>query len=89
VYRQGAAAAPRKRRPLRAADFDTLAKQFAQAPTLGLARTKQAIYASPNNALDAQLDLERDFMRELGASADYREGVAAFMEKRTPTFRRF
>jgi 2-(1,2-epoxy-1,2-dihydrophenyl)acetyl-CoA isomerase len=72
-----------------AQEVDTLAKQFAQAPTLGLARTKQAIYASPNNTLDAQLDLERDFMRELGASADYREGVAAFMEKRTPTFRGF
>jgi 2-(1,2-epoxy-1,2-dihydrophenyl)acetyl-CoA isomerase len=70
-----------------AQEVDGLAKQFAQAPTLGLARTKQAIYASPGNAFDAQLDLERDLMRELGNSADYREGVTAFMEKRTPQFR--
>jgi 2-(1,2-epoxy-1,2-dihydrophenyl)acetyl-CoA isomerase len=70
-----------------AQEVDGLAKQLAQAPTLGLARTKQAIYASPGNAFDAQLDLERDLMRELGNSADYREGVTAFMEKRTPQFR--
>jgi len=35
---------------------------------------------------NAQLDLERDLMRELGASDDYREGVAAFMAKRPPKF---
>jgi 2-(1,2-epoxy-1,2-dihydrophenyl)acetyl-CoA isomerase len=65
---------------------DKLATHFATAPTRGLARTKQALYASPANTLEAQLDLERDFMRELGASDDYREGVAAFMEKRPPKF---
>jgi 2-(1,2-epoxy-1,2-dihydrophenyl)acetyl-CoA isomerase len=65
---------------------DKLAAHFAQAPTRGLARTKQALYASGANTLEAQLDLERDFMRELGASDDYREGVAAFMAKRPPTF---
>jgi 2-(1,2-epoxy-1,2-dihydrophenyl)acetyl-CoA isomerase len=32
------------------------------------------------------LDLERDYQRELGRSADYREGVTAFMDKRTPRF---
>jgi 2-(1,2-epoxy-1,2-dihydrophenyl)acetyl-CoA isomerase len=52
-----------------------------------LARTKQAIYASASNTLEAQLDLERDFMRELGKSRDYREGVLAFKEKRAPHFR--
>jgi 2-(1,2-epoxy-1,2-dihydrophenyl)acetyl-CoA isomerase len=65
---------------------DKLAAHFAQAPTRGLARTKQAIYASGANSLEAQLDLERDLMRELGASDDYREGVAAFMAKRPPKF---
>jgi 2-(1,2-epoxy-1,2-dihydrophenyl)acetyl-CoA isomerase len=65
---------------------ETLAAHFAQAPTRGLARTKQALYASGANALETQLDLERDFMRELGGSDDYREGVAAFMAKRQPKF---
>lgn len=63
-----------------------LARQFAAAPTRGLAATKQAIYASAHNSLETQLDLERDLMRELGRSADYREGVAAFLEKRAPKF---
>jgi 2-(1,2-epoxy-1,2-dihydrophenyl)acetyl-CoA isomerase len=65
---------------------DKLAVHFAGAPTKGLARTKQALYASAANTLEAQLDLERDFMRELGMSDDYREGVAAFMAKRPPRF---
>ena len=69
-----------------AAETDALARHFAQAPTLGLARTKQALQASGLNSLETQLDLERDFMRELGRSADYREGVAAFTGKRAPRF---
>jgi len=69
-----------------AAETDKLAQHFASAPTLGLARTKQALQASGLNTLEAQLNLERDYMRELGRSADYREGVAAFMEKRAPRF---
>jgi len=59
---------------------------FAAAPTRGLARTKEAIYASVLRTLEQQLDVERDLMRELGYSADYAEGVAAFMEKRTAKF---
>jgi len=70
-----------------AAEVDALARHFAAAPTRGLARTKQAIYASPSNTLEAQLDLERDLMRELGATEDYREGVAAFLAKRAPEFK--
>ncbi|HZH56287.1 2-(1,2-epoxy-1,2-dihydrophenyl)acetyl-CoA isomerase PaaG [Yanghanlia caeni] len=69
------------------ARLDALARHFAQAPTKGLAFTKRAIGESLGNTLDAQLDLERDMMRELGASDDYAEGVAAFMEKRQPVFK--
>ena len=36
--------------------------------------------------LGEALDNERDLMRELGGSADYQEGVAAFMDKRKPSF---
>ena len=65
---------------------DQLARQLAVAPTRGLARTKEAIYTAGGRTLEQQLDVERDFQRELGLSADYAEGVAAFMEKRTPKF---
>ena len=66
--------------------MDALAKQFAAAPTRGLARTKQAIYEGWGRTLEAQLDIERDYQRELGNSADYAEGVAAFTQKRAPQF---
>jgi 2-(1,2-epoxy-1,2-dihydrophenyl)acetyl-CoA isomerase len=66
---------------------DALAKQLAVAPTQGLARTKQAIYEGWGRSLEQQLDIERDAQRELGRTADYAEGVAAFTEKRTPHLR--
>ncbi len=65
---------------------EKLLAHLAAAPTRGLARSKEALYRSPANTLEAQLDLERDFLRELGFSDDYREGVAAFLAKRPPKF---
>ncbi|MBA1147446.1 2-(1,2-epoxy-1,2-dihydrophenyl)acetyl-CoA isomerase [Ectothiorhodospiraceae bacterium WFHF3C12] len=64
-----------------------LAAHLATQPTRGLALIKQAINASWDNTLDAQLDLERDLQREAGRTEDYREGVAAFMEKRAAAFK--
>lgn len=63
-----------------------VAEQLASGPTRGYARIKQAIRAATGLTIEASLDLERDFQRELGRSHDYREGVAAFMEKRAPKF---
>jgi 2-(1,2-epoxy-1,2-dihydrophenyl)acetyl-CoA isomerase len=68
------------------AEVDALAARFAAAPTRGLAAIKKMIRESWGHSLDEELDLQRDAMRELGGSEDYREGVAAFMEKRTPRF---
>jgi 2-(1,2-epoxy-1,2-dihydrophenyl)acetyl-CoA isomerase len=44
------------------------------------------IRGSWERSLGEELVLQRDAMRELGGSDDYREGVAAFMEKRAPRF---
>ena len=65
---------------------DGLATQLAAAPTRGLARTKQALYEGWGRTLEQQLDIERDYQRELGYTSDYAEGVAAFTQKRPPQF---
>jgi 2-(1,2-epoxy-1,2-dihydrophenyl)acetyl-CoA isomerase len=68
-------------------ETDALAAKFAAAPTRGLALTKKLIRESGARALEVQLDIERDAQRTLGRTSDYKEGVSAFMEKRTPKFR--
>lgn len=69
------------------AEAMALAQRLAMGPTKGLGLIKRALNASFANDLDRQLDLERDLQREAGGSADYREGVAAFIQKRQPVFR--
>lgn len=68
------------------AESMALARKLAAGPTRGLAATKRAIRTSGLNPLETQLLIERDLMRDLGNSADYKEGVAAFMNKRPPAF---
>ena len=57
------------------------------AATYGLALIKRSLNASLNNSFDQQLELERDLQRLAGRSEDYREGISAFMEKRSPSFK--
>ncbi|MHC6226874.1 2-(1,2-epoxy-1,2-dihydrophenyl)acetyl-CoA isomerase PaaG [Pseudomonas sp. X10] len=64
-----------------------LARHLAAQPTAGLALIKRGLNASLDNSLDEQLELERDLQRLAGRTEDYREGVAAFMAKRTPEFK--
>ena len=67
-------------------EAQAIARRLAAGPTRGLGLTKRAIQAAAANSLDAQLDLERDLQREAGRTADYAEGVIAFLEKRKPEF---
>ncbi|MGD9917836.1 MAG: 2-(1,2-epoxy-1,2-dihydrophenyl)acetyl-CoA isomerase PaaG [Paenirhodobacter sp.] len=69
-----------------AAEATALATRLAAGPTLGLGLTKRLIQQAATTTLDAQLDLERDAQRAAGRSADYAEGVTAFLEKRKPEF---
>ena len=67
-------------------EVDAVAAKLAALPPLGLAAIKQIIRTSWGRTLDEELDLQRDEMRRLGFTHDYREGVAAFLEKRPATF---
>ena len=68
------------------AEVDALAAKLASLPPLGLAAIKSIIRTTSERTLDQELDLQRDEMRRLGFTRDYREGVAAFLEKRAATF---
>ena len=67
-------------------EVDALATKLASLPPLGLAAIKQLLRTSWSRTLGQELDVQRDEMRRLGFSDDYREGVAAFLEKRPAVF---
>jgi 2-(1,2-epoxy-1,2-dihydrophenyl)acetyl-CoA isomerase len=63
-----------------------LAAEWAARPTLAVARTKQLFDHAYGASLEAQLALEAELQQASVATADFREGVDAFLEKRAPTF---
>jgi 2-(1,2-epoxy-1,2-dihydrophenyl)acetyl-CoA isomerase len=67
-------------------EAEKLCERFSVAPTFGLGLIKQALDASEDNGLAAQLDLERNLQRVAGSHPNYAEGVRSFLEKRKPNF---
>jgi 2-(1,2-epoxy-1,2-dihydrophenyl)acetyl-CoA isomerase len=63
-----------------------IAVTLSQMPTKGLAYTKLALNASLDNSLAAQLQTEDELQYKAAHTTDYKEGVNAFIEKRTPQF---
>jgi 2-(1,2-epoxy-1,2-dihydrophenyl)acetyl-CoA isomerase len=72
------------RLPERAAE---LAATLAAMPTRAIGMTKRLFDAAPNNTLEEQLELEAQLQSAATQSEDFREGVAAFLEKREPDFK--
>jgi 2-(1,2-epoxy-1,2-dihydrophenyl)acetyl-CoA isomerase len=68
------------------AEVDAIANKLASLPPLGLAAIKDMIRSSWQYGLDEELERQAGAMRRLGFTEDYREGVAAFLEKRQPIF---
>ncbi|MCU0903932.1 MAG: enoyl-CoA hydratase-related protein [Tabrizicola sp.] len=65
---------------------DARAAQLASGPTGAYAALKQALRGAFDQSLEAQLALEARLQGTCGVSDDFREGVAAFLEKRAPKF---
>ncbi len=63
-----------------------MAEKLAAAPTAALGRIKELLSASATNDYASQLELERKAQIQSGQTKDFREGVAAFIEKRPPKF---
>lgn len=63
-----------------------IAMQLAQGPTLAYGRTKALFYSSTSETLETQMEHEAQMIAACGRTADFREGIFAFAEKRQPTF---
>ena len=64
-----------------------IAITLSKMPTKALAYTKQALNASLDNSFEMQLQTEDRLQYAAGHTGDYKEGVAAFIEKRMPIFK--
>jgi len=63
-----------------------LAQRIADGPTLSLSAIRRLYWESPHNTYEEQLDLERTIQEKQGRTADFAEGVRAFLEKRQAKF---
>jgi 2-(1,2-epoxy-1,2-dihydrophenyl)acetyl-CoA isomerase len=63
-----------------------LARQLSEGPTKALALTRRLYWDSPAHGFEDQLDMEARMQKQAGASADFKEGVSAFLQKRPARF---
>ncbi len=68
-------------------EAEKIALTLASLPTIGLAYTKQALNKSQEQSLEEQLKTEDDFQQKAALTNDFKEGVAAFLEKRKAIFK--
>ncbi|MGO9606425.1 MAG: enoyl-CoA hydratase/isomerase [Candidatus Binataceae bacterium] len=64
-----------------------MARDLAGGPTVALSLIRKLYWESPENSYEEQLNLERQMQRRAGSSADFSEGVRAFLEKRPAKFK--
>lgn len=63
-----------------------IATTLAGMPTRALAYIKHVLNKSADNDLSKQLQLEDEYQQKAAATNDFKEGVQAFLEKRSPNF---
>jgi 2-(1,2-epoxy-1,2-dihydrophenyl)acetyl-CoA isomerase len=69
-----------------AAQAEQVASDLANSARLSTAYVKKLLLASPDNNLEAQMELEGQLVSRCAASPDGREGIQAFVDKRQPEF---
>lgn len=65
---------------------NAIVSELAHGPTTAFGGVKRLLYASANMTLDAQMEVETEWIADAARSNDAREGIAAFLAKRAPKF---
>jgi 2-(1,2-epoxy-1,2-dihydrophenyl)acetyl-CoA isomerase len=65
---------------------EAIARDLAQGPTQAFGGVKRLLYASSNNPLYEQMELEAEIIADLSRTRDAREGIASFLEKRAAKY---
>jgi 2-(1,2-epoxy-1,2-dihydrophenyl)acetyl-CoA isomerase len=69
-----------------AVEVDAVARRIADGPAFAFASVKRLVHQAPTVTFDVQLEAERDGFVAAAGTRDFREGIAAFFERRPPTF---